>query len=82
VVFWSLLRSHVQIANVLGVGLNEPAARGHFRAHQHVKSAVCFCSVFDVDAQQGAIVGVHRGFPELVGVHFTQAPGFISPKPL
>ena len=41
-------------------------------AHQDAEESVCFAGVVDLDVQQGPRGRVHRRFPELLGVHFTE----------
>ena len=42
-------------------------------AHQFGEHFVGFFHMVDLDLEEGAGVGVERGFPELVGVHFAEA---------
>ena len=48
-----------------------PAAFDVF-AHQHAEHALGFAGFFQRDAQQHALAGVERGFPELFAVHLAQ----------
>ncbi len=52
--------------------LDEFAAGFYDVAHQLGEQVVCFGHIRDLNLQQGAGVGVERGFPQLIGVHFTQ----------
>src|ERR1700694_873342 len=65
-------RLDVQVAHGLGVRLDEAFAWIHFGAHQDVEDLVGFDRVFDLDPQQHAILGIHSGFPKLLGVHLTE----------
>src|SRR5579884_638213 len=65
--------SHVEVAHVAGVGLDELAARRHRVAHQHVEDRVGRHGVLDIHLQDRARGGVHSGLPELLGVHLPQA---------
>ena len=56
-----------------GVFLNEVSSFFDVVAHQDAEEPVGFTGVFDLDAEQGPRGGVHSGFPELLGVHFTEA---------
>lgn len=51
---------------------DELASRGNLVAHQHREYAVGFGSVVDGYFAQNPGVWVHRGFPQLMGVHFTE----------
>ncbi len=55
------------------VRLNKVPSRLHLIPHQHRKHPVRFDRVLDLHAQQAAHFGVHRGFPQLFGVHLAQA---------
>ena len=57
---------------VLGVALDEVAARFHIIAHQHREDVVGFGSVLNRHVFQHARFGIHRGVPQLSGVHFTE----------
>ena len=48
------------------------AARGDFVAHEEGEQRVGFVGVSDVDLQEAALFRVHRGFKELLRVHFTE----------
>src|SRR6266852_1220915 len=75
--YWpSALRSRpvvVDFFHLQGVFLDKVAAGFHFLAHEGAEHLVGFESVVELDAQQGALFGIKGGFPELLGVHFTQA---------
>jgi len=62
---------HVQIS-ALRVALNEPFPGADLVAHEHVEGLIGLDGLFDVDAQDGAFIGVHRGVPEGIGIHLTQ----------
>ena len=64
---------NVNIPRPQRIFLNEFPARLYLVAHQHGEHAVCFDGVVNLYPQQAAHGGVHRGFPELSGVHFAQA---------
>src|ERR1700694_791771 len=65
--------SDIEIAHVLGVGLDELLARLHVRTHQLLEDVVDECGVLDLNLEQRARLGVHGRLPELVGVHLSQA---------
>src|ERR1700737_2000004 len=67
---WSGL--DVQVAHGLGVRLDEALAGIHVVAHQDVEDLVGFDRVLNLDPQQHAVLGIHRGFPELFGIHLAK----------
>lgn len=60
----------VQVAHAQRVVLDEIAAGLDQVAHQGGEDLVGFVDLVDLDLEQGAGIGVERGFPELGGVHF------------
>src|ERR1700694_3879356 len=65
-------RLDVQVAHGLGVRLNESLAGIDIVAHQDVEDLVRLDRIFDLDTEQHAVLWVHGGFPELLGVHLTE----------
>ncbi len=59
----SRLKLNVQILNVQRVVFDKFAARFDLVAHQHSENLIGFDRVINFDLQQGALFGVHRGFP-------------------
>ena len=70
------LSLHVQVADVLGVRLDEALAGIHRIAHQHIEGAVGLGGIVHRHQQQGAVIGIHGGLPQLHRVHFAQT--FVS----
>src|SRR5574337_357771 len=66
-------RSDVQIGYLERVGFDEVATRFDRLTHQHGKYLVGGDRVLDTDLQQASGIGIHRGVPQLLRVHFTQA---------
>ena len=64
---------NVQVRHVQRVLADEIASWLHHVAHEFGEDVVGFVEFGDFYAQQRADVGIQRGFPELVGVHFAQA---------
>src|SRR6266849_762713 len=62
----------VEVADALGVRLNELLARLHVRPHQLFENFVDRGRVLDVDSQQHARLWIYRRVPELVGVHLAK----------
>ena len=71
--------SHIQI-RVLCVLLNKLPSRLDLLAHQDAERLVRTLGILDFDLHDDAVVGVHRGLPQLVGVHLAQTlePGDID----
>src|SRR3989442_725537 len=65
-------RLDVQVAHGLGVRLDEAFAWIHFGAHQDVEDLVGLDRVLDLDPQQHAVLRIHGGLPELLGIHLTE----------
>jgi hypothetical protein len=65
----------VEVAHVEGVVLDEPLAGLDDVAHKDVEHLVRFDGVVlvEADAEELADFGVHGGFEELLGVHFTES---------
>src|SRR5262245_21376837 len=63
--------SYIEIANIEGVVLDELAARFDLIAHQCREHLVGLCMVLRADLQKRAILRIHRGRPERVGIHLT-----------
>lgn len=65
----------VEVSDVEGVFFNELATGLHDITHEDGEHAVGFEQVFltQIHAQHATLGGVHGGFEELLGVHFTQA---------
>ena len=51
---------------------NEFPTRFHFVPHQGCEHFVGFIGVGDLDLQQSPRVGIQRGFPQLIGIHFPE----------
>ncbi len=68
----TVLASHVQVAHLFGVSLDEPLAGGYTLAHQHIEGAICDGRILDGHLQEGALLRVHRRLPELIRVHLAQ----------
>src|SRR5579871_5216842 len=66
-------RSDVQEPDVLGVAGDERAARLDVLAHQHAEQLVGLGRVVERDLEQEPLRRVHRGLPQLLGVHLAQA---------
>ncbi len=64
---------HVQIPHVFGMRLDELLARIHGVAHEHIERAVGLRGIVHSHKQKRAVLGVHRRFPQLSGVHFAEA---------
>src|SRR5438105_7910739 len=62
----------VQVAHGLRVRLDEALAGIHVVAHQDIENLVGLDRVLDLDPQQHAVLGVHGGIPELLGVHLAE----------
>src|SRR5450759_1999713 len=65
--------SDIEVLDLAGFALDEVLARLDSLAHQHRENGVCLGRVFDLGPQQGPRLRVHRGVPELVGVHLAEA---------
>ena len=52
--------------------LDELLARFHLIAHKLAYRALGFGGVVDIDLQKRARCGLHRGFPQLLGIHLSQ----------
>ncbi len=70
----SLHGLHVQGAHVAGVLGDEVTPRLHLVAHERGEHLVGDGGVVHRDLQQGALVGVHGGLPQLLRVHLAQDP--------
>src|SRR5690554_7796759 len=66
---WSSSRVDIRVG---GVFLDELAARRHLFAHQHGEDDIGIGRILDGYLFQGTVLGIHRGIPKLLGVHFTQ----------
>src|ERR1700719_4941049 len=75
--------SDVQEPDVLGVAGDERAAGLDVLAHQHAEQLIGLGRVIQGHLQQDPAGRVHRGFPQLVGVHLAQAlePLYAVPRP-
>src|SRR5687767_6721647 len=65
--------SYVDQADILGVVVNEVAPGLHVLTHQHREDAVRGDRVLHGDLEKRPLVRVHRGLPELLGVHLAEA---------
>ena len=66
-------RLHIKVLHLKRMRLNEVAARLHYIAHKNGEHIVGASGVSDVDLQEGTLLRVHRGLPELLGVHLAKA---------
>src|SRR4029077_18883256 len=66
-------RSDVKILHLARLRLDEVLARRDLFAHEHREDLVRRGGVLAVDPEQGARLRVHRGLPELVGIHLAEA---------
>src|SRR5690606_37364041 len=64
--------SDIEIAHVQCVLFDELAARLDEVAHQLREDAVGFLHLLDLHLEQIALLGIHRGLPQLLGVHLTE----------
>ena len=66
---------NIQVANIERVVLDELATRFDDVAHEDGKHFVGVDSVVvvEIDFEELALLGVHRGVEEFLGVHFAQA---------
>src|SRR6478736_9189411 len=78
--WWVLLESrnvarHLDIeeSHVLGVALDERAALLDVLAHEDREHLVRLGRVVEGHLEHQALLGVHRGLPQLLGVHLAQA---------
>src|SRR4030081_2331073 len=65
--------SYVQVANGLGVRLDELLARVDIHAHEGLEESLGGGAVLRVDTHQDPALGVHGRLPELIRVHLAQA---------
>src|ERR1700682_4953185 len=63
---------NVEVADALGVRLNELFAGLHVGPHQLLEYVVDRCRIFDGDLKQHATRGIHGRLPELFGIHLTE----------
>src|SRR5690606_36478437 len=68
----SRLLSDVEEANVLRIALDEGPALLDVLPHEEREDLISASRVLQGDPQHQALVGVHRGLPQLVGVHLTE----------
>ena len=68
----ALGRLHVQIPDVERILFDELAAALHVFAHQRGEDLLAFAQILQAHLQQRALLGIHGGFPQLLGVHFAQ----------
>ena len=67
------LKSNVEVDDVEGVVFNEFAALFYVFAHERLENIFGGYGVFEAHLEERARFGVHRGFPELLGIHFAEA---------
>ena len=65
--------SYIQIPHPQRIGLNKIPPRFHCIAHQRIENFIRANGIFDLRLEQTADFGIHGGFPQLFGIHFTQA---------
>ena len=63
----------VQIAHVECVVLDKLAARFDVLAHERSENLIALHDVFERYLKQSTCIYVHRGFPQLLGIHLAQA---------
>src|ERR1039458_8752467 len=63
----------VEVADVKRVVFDELKARGHMVGHAGCEHRVCRRRIHQVDLEHFAALRIHRGFPQLLGIHFAQA---------
>src|SRR5712692_9896709 len=63
---------HVKVANFQGVLLNKITPRRDLVAHEDGEDVLDAGDVLELDLEQHAGLWVHRGLPELAGVHFAK----------
>ena len=51
---------------------NKLFARGDFVAHEHCKDLIGSLRVLNTDEFHASVHRIHRGLPELLGIHFSQ----------
>src|SRR3954468_23270471 len=66
-------QSHIKKTDVLGVAGDERAARLHVFAHEDREQLVRGGGVVQRDLQEHPVGRVHRGLPQLLGVHLAEA---------
>ena len=52
--------------------LDEPLPRRHLITHQHAKDLISSCGIGNRHLAHDAVDWIHRRFPELLRVHFSQ----------
>ena len=70
--FHCFLQLHIQL-RVLGVGLDKAAAGLHLVTNQDGKGFIGLFGILNGDLNDDAVIGVHGGLPQLLGVHLTKA---------
>src|ERR1017187_1131840 len=70
---YALHELDIQILHVERVVFDEFSTRFHVFAHQRGEDSFALGYVFQSDLQERAALGIHGGFPELLGGHFSQA---------
>src|SRR5208283_3180761 len=63
----------VQVLYVERIVFDEFSAGFYVFAHQGGEDRLALGYVFEPDLQEGAALGIHGGFPELLGGHFSEA---------
>ena len=63
----------IDVGRLQGIRLDELPPRLDFISHQHREHLVRLDRILDLHAQQAAHVRVHRGSPQLLGVHSARA---------
>ena len=69
----AVARLDIQIADFVGVSLDEAPARRDRGTHQHIEGLICGSRVLNSYLKQRAAEGIHGCIPELRGIHFAQA---------
>src|SRR5688572_6054094 len=64
--------SDIEVRNELRVGLDEDATGFDFVAHERLEDLVRLEGVIHRHLEDGPCLGVHRGLPELVGIHLAE----------
>src|ERR1035437_24540 len=64
---------NIQVLHVQRVVFDEFSAGFYVFAHQRREDGFALGDVFEPDLQEGAALGIHSRFPELLGGHFSEA---------
>src|ERR1700694_4953529 len=70
--FALVLPLNVEVADALGVRLDELLARFHVRSHQLLERVVDRGCILDLDLEQHAALRVHGRLPQLLSIHLAE----------